>query len=55
MKSDLFETIETLRAWYLQDQQDRDRAENDIRLKEDQKVISATIGGSGGEIVENCS
>ena len=34
MKSDLLEAIETLRAWYLQDQQDRDRAEKDIRLKE---------------------
>jgi hypothetical protein len=36
------------------DQQDRDRAEKDIRLKEEQKVISESMGGSG-EIVENCS
>jgi hypothetical protein len=55
MKSDLFKAIETLRVWYLQDQQDRDRDEKDIRLKEEQKVISKTIEGSSGEIVEDCS
>jgi hypothetical protein len=48
MKSDLFEVIETLRAWYLQDQQDMDRAEKDIRLEEEQKVISETIRACGG-------
>jgi len=31
----LIEAIETLRAWYLQDQQDKDRIEKDIRLKEE--------------------
>jgi hAT family C-terminal dimerisation region len=46
MKSDLFEAIETLRAWYLQDQQDKDRAEKEIRLKEEQEVISQAIGSS---------
>jgi hypothetical protein len=55
MKSDLFETIETLRVWYLQDQQDRDRDEKDIKLKKEQKVISETIEGSSREIVEDCS
>jgi hypothetical protein len=44
MKSDLFEALETLRAWYLQDQQDKDRAEKEIRLKEEQEVISQAIG-----------
>jgi hypothetical protein len=38
------EAIETLRAWYLQDQQNKDRAEKDIRLKEEQEVIFKTIG-----------
>jgi hypothetical protein len=51
----LIEAIETLRAWYLQDEQDKDRTEKDIRLKEEQEVISEAIGGGGGEIVENCS
>ena len=46
MKSDLFEAIETLRAWYLQDQQDKDRAGKEIRLKQEQEVISQAIGSS---------
>jgi hypothetical protein len=37
MKSNLFKAIETLRAWYPQDHQDRDKAKKDIRLKEEQK------------------
>jgi hAT family C-terminal dimerisation region len=55
MKSDLFEAIEMLGAWYLQDHQDKDRAQKDIKLKEEQEVISKAIGGGGGEVVENCS
>jgi hypothetical protein len=45
--------LKTLRVWYLQDQQDKDRDEKDIRLKEEQKVISKTIEGSSREIVED--
>lgn len=46
MKSDLFEAIETLRARYLQDHQDKDRAQMDIRLKQEQEMISEATGGS---------
>jgi hypothetical protein len=52
MKSDLFEAIETLRAWYLQDHQDKDKIEKDIRLKE--RAISEAIGGGGEEMAEKC-
>ena len=55
MKSDLFEAIETLRAWFLQDQQDKNRAEEDIRLKEEQAAISEAIEGGGGKVVKKCS
>jgi hypothetical protein len=54
MKSGLIEAIETLRAWYLRDQQEKDRAKKETRLKEEQKVISEAIAGGGGEVIENC-
>jgi len=52
MKSDLFEALETLRAWYLQDHQDKDRVQKGIRSKEEQVLIAKAIGG---EMVENCN
>jgi hAT family C-terminal dimerisation region len=33
MKSDLFEAIETLRAWYLQDHQDKDRGSEGYQIE----------------------
>jgi hypothetical protein len=46
MKSDLFEALETLRAWCLQKLQDDDRSEKDIRWKE-LEVISQALEGYG--------
>jgi hypothetical protein len=51
----LIAAIETLQVGYLQDQKDKDRTEKDIRLKEEQEVISEAIGSGGAEIVESCS
>ena len=47
MKSDLFEALETLRAWYLQKQQDYDRSNEEIRWKEELEVISKALEGHG--------
>jgi hypothetical protein len=44
-----------LRVGYLHGQKDKDRTKKDIRLKEEQEVISKAIGRGGGEIFENCS
>ena len=44
MKSDLFEALETLRAWYLQDQEEKDRVNKDIRRKEEQEMICEALG-----------
>ena len=46
MKSDLFEALETLRAWYLQKLQDDDRSEKEIGQKE-LEVISQALEGYG--------
>ncbi len=40
MRSDLFEALETLRAWYLQKQQDSDRKKEAMELEEELEVIS---------------
>jgi hAT family protein len=45
MKSDLFEALETLRAWYLQKQQDNDRNNEEMGWKEELEVISKALEG----------
>ena len=45
MKSDLFEALETLQAWYLQRQQDNDRSDEEIGWKEELEVISKALEG----------
>jgi len=40
MKSDLFEALESLRAWYLQKQQDSDRKKEVGEWEEELEVIS---------------
>ena len=47
MKSDLFEALETLQAWYLQRQQDNDRSDEEIGWKEELEVISKALEGDG--------
>jgi len=39
MKSGIFEALETLRAWYLQKQQDINRFEENVGWKEELEVI----------------
>jgi hypothetical protein len=55
MKSDLFEALETLRAWYLQQQQDKDRVDEYIKRKEEQEVKCEVIGSGDGDGSEKCS
>jgi hypothetical protein len=43
MKSDLFEALETLRAWYLQKQQDSDRKKEAMEWEEELEVISQAL------------
>ena len=43
MKSHLFEALETLRAWYLQKQQDNDRSNKDIGWMEELEIISRAL------------
>ena len=45
IKSDLFEALEMLQAWYLQNQQDSDRSDEEIRWKEELEVISKALEG----------
>jgi len=40
MKSDLFEALETLRAWYLQKQQDSHKEKEEVELGEELEVLS---------------
>ena len=40
MKSDLFEALETLRAWYLQKQQDSDKEKEGVEWEKEMEVIS---------------
>ena len=47
MKSDLFEALETLRAWYLQKQRDNDRSDKEIRWQKELEVISKALEGDG--------
>jgi len=49
MKSDLFEALETLQAWYLQRQQDNDRSDEEIGWKEELEVISKALEGDSLE------
>ena len=44
MKSDLFEALETLRAWYLEDQERRQKAENKQMEQVEQQVIAEALG-----------
>jgi len=44
MKSDLFEALETLRAWYLEDQERRQKAENKQMEQEEEQVIAEALG-----------
>ena len=45
MKSDLFEALETLRAWYLQKHRDNDKSNEDIGWKEELEVILKALKG----------
>jgi hypothetical protein len=45
MKSDLFEALETLRAWYLQDEDQRLKAENEQMEQEEQQIIVEALKG----------
>src|SRR5271154_3442361 len=47
MKSDLFEEPETLRAWYLQKQQDNDRSNEEIGWKKELEAISGALESHG--------
>ena len=47
MKSDLFEVLETLQAWYLQKQQDNDRSNEEMGWKEELEAISKALEGHG--------
>jgi hypothetical protein len=47
MKSDLFEALETLRAWYLQKQRDNDKSDKEIGWQEELEVISKALGRDG--------
>ena len=40
MKSDLFEALETLRAWYLQKQQDSQKEKEEVEMREELEVLS---------------
>jgi len=44
MKSDLFEALETLRAWYLEDQEQKQKAENRQLEQEEQQIIAEALG-----------
>jgi len=46
MKSDLFEALETLRAWYLQKQQDSNREKEAVEWEEELAVISQALQDS---------
>ena len=46
MNSDLFEALETLRAWHLQKLQDDNRSEKEVGWKEPE-VISQALEGHG--------
>ena len=43
MKSDLFEALETLRAWYLADQKQMQMASNKKMEQEEQKIIAEAL------------
>jgi len=43
MKSDLLEALETLRAWYLQDQKDNDKRDEEKGQKEELEAISKIL------------
>ena len=43
MKSDLFEALETLRAWYLADQNQMQMASNKKMEQEEQKIIAEAL------------
>ena len=47
MKPDLFEALETLRAWYLQKQRDNDKSDKEIGWQEELEVISKALGRDG--------
>jgi hypothetical protein len=49
MKSDLFEALETLRAWYSQMHQDSERKKEEIELREELEVISEAFKAHGIE------
>lgn len=43
MKSDLFEALETLRAWYLEDQGRKQKAENRQAAREEEQIIAEVL------------
>ena len=43
MKSDLFEALETLRAWYLQDQERKQRVEKEQAEEEEEQIIAEAL------------
>ena len=43
MKSDLLEALETLRAWYLQDQKDNDKRDEEKGQEEELEAISKIL------------
>jgi hypothetical protein len=43
MKSDLFEALETLRAWYLEDQKRKQKVEKRQAEKEEEQIIAEAL------------
>ena len=43
MKSDLFEALETLRSWYLEDEEQKQKARNRQMEQEEQRIIAEAL------------